>query len=160
VTPAAAFAPIRRIGGRNGWYAHDLLWNIRGWIDLLLGGVGMRRGRRDPDGLAVGDALDFWRVESIEPNRRLRLRAEMKVPGRAWLEFEVEPVPGGSVIRQTAVYDPQGLFGLIYWYILYPVHGPVFRGMLRGIAERAQSIGSTARNLRVLGPNGSKFDEK
>lgn len=133
--PAAAFAPIRRIGGSTGWYAFNWLWRLRGFIDLLVGGVGMRRGRRDPDQLAVGDALDFWRVEDYEANRCLRLQAEMKVPGRAWLEFEVEPDNGGSTIRQTAVFDPAGLGGLVYWYGIYPLHVQVFKGMLRGIAR-------------------------
>jgi hypothetical protein len=136
-SPAAAFAPIRRIGGANGWYAHQTLWRLRGALDKLLGGVGLRRGRRDPETLHVGDAVDFWRVERFEPDRRLLLRAEMKVPGRAWLEFEVEPAGEGSVIRQTAVFDPEGLFGILYWYALWPAHGPVFSGMLRGIARRA-----------------------
>jgi uncharacterized protein YbjT (DUF2867 family) len=136
--PATAFAVIRRIGGSNGWYAHQFLWQIRGWLDLLVGGVGLRRGRRDQESLDVGDAVDFWRVEKIEPDHLLLLRAEMKVPGRAWLEFKVEPDGAGSIIHQTAVYDPEGLFGLVYWYILYPVHGPVFNGMLRGIAERTR----------------------
>jgi uncharacterized protein YbjT (DUF2867 family) len=134
---ADAFAPIRRIGGDNGWYAHQFLWKLRGWLDLLVGGVGMRRGRRDPETLHVGDAVDFWRVEGYEPDRRLRLRAEMKLPGRAWLEFEVKPSGTVVNIHQTAVYDPEGLFGLFYWYALYPLHGIVFQGMLRGIAERA-----------------------
>jgi uncharacterized protein YbjT (DUF2867 family) len=138
--PSAAFAPIRRIGGDHGWYAHQFLWKMRGWLDLLAGGVGTRRGRRDPETLNVGDAVDFWRVERIEPDKLLLLRAEMKVPGRAWLEFKVEPRGSGSVIRQTAVYDPEGLFGLLYWYALFPVHGPVFNGMLRGIALRARSV--------------------
>jgi uncharacterized protein YbjT (DUF2867 family) len=137
VNSSEAFAPIRRIGGGNGWYAYDLLWKIRGWLDLLFGGVGLRRGRRDPESLHVGDAVDFWRVERFEPDHLLRLRAEMKVPGRAWLEFEVEPTGSGSTIRQTAIYDPEGLFGLIYWYTLFPVHGPVFSGMLEGIAQKA-----------------------
>lgn len=140
VPPAAAFAPIRRIGGSNGWYAHQFLWKIRGWLDLLFGGVGTRRGRRDPETLHVGDAVDFWRVERIEPDELLLLRAEMKLPGRAWLEFKVEPTSTGSVIRQTAVYDPEGLFGLLYWYTLFPVHGPVFNGMLKGIARRAEQF--------------------
>jgi len=144
---AAAFAPIRRIGGRNGWYAYQYLWKLRGWLDLLVGGVGMRRGRRDPEVLHVGDAVDFWRVERYEPDRSLLLRAEMKVPGRAWLEFEVESTDTGATIRQTAIYDPQGLFGLLYWYVLFPVHGPVFNGMLRGIAERSTGFwGGTGRN--------------
>ena len=141
VPPAEAFAPIRRIGGANGWYAHQFLWRIRGWLDLLVGGVGLRRGRRNQESLFVGDAVDFWRVERIEPDELLLLRAEMKVPGRAWLEFKVEPDGSGSKIHQTAVYDPEGLFGLLYWYALYPVHGPVFSGMLRGIAERAGPAG-------------------
>ena len=136
--PAAVFAGVRRLGGETGWYAHDLLWRLRGWLDLLVGGVGVRRGRRDPEHLNVGDALDFWRVERYEPDRLLRLRAEMKVPGRAWLEFEVEPRPAGSVLRQTAMFDPEGLFGLIYWWLLYPVHGPVFQGMLEGIVARGR----------------------
>jgi len=138
--PAAAFAPIRRIGGDNGWYAFQFLWQARGLLDLLVGGVGMRRRRRDAGQLQVGDALDFWRVERCETDRLLLLRAEMKVPGRAWLEFKVDPDGEGSVIHQTAVYDPEGLFGLLYWYVLYPAHYLVFRGMLRGIAERAASV--------------------
>lgn len=136
-TPAAAFAPIRRLGGDTGWYAFTLLWRVRGWLDLLVGGVGARRGRRDPGTLHVGDAVDFWRVERYEPDRLLLLRAEMKVPGRAWLEFKVDPDGDGAVIHQTAVFDPARLFGLLYWYSLFPVHGPVFGGMLRGIAARA-----------------------
>jgi hypothetical protein len=103
-----------------------------------MGGVGMRRGRRDPDAAAVGDALDFWRVEAYEPGRRLRLAAEMKVPGRAWLEFTVEPAAGGAVIHQTAVFEPAGLSGLIYWYALLPLHLVIFGGMLRAIARRTQ----------------------
>ncbi len=104
-----------------------------------MGGAGMRRGRRDPEAPAVGDALDFWRVEAYEPDRRLRLAAEMKLPGRAWLEFEVEPVADGAIVYQTAVFDPVGLAGLIYWYGLLPVHTVMFGGMLRAIARCAQS---------------------
>jgi hypothetical protein len=138
VPPALAFAPIQRIGGSIGWYFANFLWRVRGFFDLLAGGVGLRRGRRDPHTLAAGDALDFWRVESFEPNRRLNLVAEMKVPGRAWLQFEVEPDSQGSVIRQTAIFDPAGLAGLLYWYMLYPVHYWIFKGMLREIAEAAE----------------------
>jgi hypothetical protein len=138
VPPALAFAPIQRIGGSAGWYFANFLWRVRGFFDLLAGGVGLRRGRRDPHTLAAGDALDFWRVESFEPNRRLNLVAEMKVPGRAWLQFEVEPDSQGSVIRQTAIFDPAGLAGLLYWYTLYPVHYWIFKGMLREIAEAAE----------------------
>ena len=100
----------------------------------------MRRGRRDPVNLRVGDALDFWRVEAFEPNGRLRLAAEMRVPGRAWLEFEVSELDGQSQIRQTAIFDPVGLPGLAYWYALYPLHQLVFARMLKGIARAAENI--------------------
>jgi uncharacterized protein YbjT (DUF2867 family) len=135
--PAEAFVPIERIGGDTGWYAWNALWKLRGFLDLLAGGIGMRRGRPSPTTLRVGDTLDFWRVEAFEPGRTLRLAAEMKVPGRAWLEFEVMPDGSGSTIRQTASFDPVGLFGRLYWYALYPVHELVFAGMLRGIARAA-----------------------
>ena len=138
VPPALAFAPIQRIGGSNGWYFASFLWQIRGFFDLLVGGVGLRRGRRDPHTLVAGDALDFWRVESVEPDRRLNLMAEMKVPGRAWLQFEVEPASDGAVIRQTAIFDPAGLSGLLYWYALYPIHYCIFKGMLHQIAAIAR----------------------
>jgi hypothetical protein len=135
---ALAFGPVRRIGGENGWYYANFLWKLRGALDLLVGGVGLRRGRRHPSDLFAGDAVDFWRVESIEPDRLLRLRAEMKVPGRAWLQFETTPVAGGGTeIRQTAIFDASGLSGLLYWYALYPIHRLVFRGMLRGVARAA-----------------------
>ncbi len=137
VGPEEAFAPIRRIGGETGWYAYDWLWHLRGFLDLLVGGVGVRRGRSAPDDLHVGDALDFWRVEAYEPGRLLRLSAEMKLPGRAWLEFEVVQREGGATIRQTAIFDPVGLLGLAYWYGVYPLHRLVFSGMLRGIARAA-----------------------
>ncbi len=132
-TAAQAFAPIRRIGGQTGWYYGSWLWKIRGFMDLLVGGVGVRRGRRHPDQLRVGDTLDFWRVEKFEDNRLLRLAAEMKVPGRAWLVFEVAETNGISEVRQTAIFDPVGLFGIVYWYTLYPLHHFVFGGMLRNI---------------------------
>lgn len=139
VGPTAAFAPIRRIGGKTGWYGFDWLWKVRGFLDLLVGGVGVRRGRPDPDELQVGDALDFWRVEAYEPDRMLRLSAEMKLPGRAWLEFEVIPTDSGATIRQTALYDPVGLFGLMYWWAIYPLHVLIFRRMLRNISRAAEA---------------------
>jgi len=138
VSPSAAFAPIQRIGGATGWYYGNWLWRLRGWLDLLVGGVGMRRGRRDREQLKAGDTLDFWRVEAFEPGRTLRLAAEMKLPGRAWLEFEVTADVKGSLIRQTASFDPVGLAGLLYWYLVYPLHKLVFAGMLRGIAQSAE----------------------
>lgn len=141
-SPAAVFATIRRVGGRNGWYHAGWLWRVRGWLDLLAGGPGMRRGRRDPDHLLPGDALDWWRVEAIEPDRLLRLGAEMRLPGRAWLQYEVEPsAEGGAVIRQTALFDPLGLLGLAYWYALWPVHHYVFSGLLTQIARRSRAAG-------------------
>jgi hypothetical protein len=142
VDPADAFEPIRRIGGKTGWYAFDALWRLRGFVDLLFGGVGMGRGRRDPEQLRVGDTVDWWRVEAYEEGRRLRLRAEMKLPGRAWLEFEVKSAAQGSLIQQTAVFDPSGLSGLLYWYGIYPLHALVFRGLLAGIAGAARRSAS------------------
>lgn len=138
VPPEQAFAPIRCIGGRNGWYYANFLWTTRAWIDLLCGGIGKRRSRRDPEHLRIGDVLDWWRVEEYEPNRLLRLSAEMKVPGRAWLEFEVKPKADGSSIRQTAIFDPAGLAGLAYWYALYPIHAVIFHGMLNQIALKSE----------------------
>lgn len=140
-TPAAAFAPIQRIGGDTGWYAWNWLWWLRGFLDLLAGGVGMKRGRRSPTTLRVGDTVDSWRVETIEPNY-LRLIAEMRLPGRAWLEFEVTGDGSSATIRQTAIFDPVGLFGRVYWYAVYPLHQLVFGGMLRGIARAALRSGS------------------
>lgn len=153
VPPATAFAPIARIGGRTGWYYATWIWRVRGLMDLLVGGVGMRRGRRDPVQLRVGEALDWWRVEEIESDRHLRLLAEMKVPGRAWLDFEVEPAPEGtgSTIRQTAIFDPIGLSGLVYWYGVLPVHRLVFSGMLRAIAEAAESPPPSSATIQAAG---------
>jgi uncharacterized protein YbjT (DUF2867 family) len=140
--PVQAFAAIRRIGGATGWYYGNWLWRLRGRLDVLLGGVGMRRGRRALDSLSVGDTLDWWRVEAFEPDRRLRLVAEMQVPGRAWLEFEVDGEATGSTIRQTAIFDPVGLLGLLYWYSVYPLHRLVFAGMLRGIVQAVEAESS------------------
>jgi uncharacterized protein YbjT (DUF2867 family) len=137
--PCAVFAAVQRIGGATGWYYANWLWTLRGWLDLLSGGVGMRRGRRDPEHLRMGDTLDCWRVESIDAGKRLRLAAEMKLPGRAWLEFEVQPDGGKARLRQTATFDPLGLWGLAYWYAVWPLHQLVFAGMLRGIATSAEN---------------------
>lgn len=144
VAPATThqvFRAFSRLGGEQGWLAFTWAWNLRGLLDRLVGGVGMRRGRRDADDLRVGDALDFWRVEAVEPDRLLRLRAEMKVPGRAWLQFEVTPEPDGrSKLVQTAYFAPRGLWGLLYWYILYPIHGLIFGQMPGRIAEVAEAL--------------------
>jgi uncharacterized protein YbjT (DUF2867 family) len=133
---AVAYDPVSRLGGKRGWYYANFLWRIRGFMDLLLGGPGMRRGRRDPVHLRVGDTLDFWRVEEVVEGRVLRLAAEMKVPGRAWLQFDLEPAGHDvTILRQTAIFEPLGLFGLLYWYGLYPLHKLVFRGMLMNLAR-------------------------
>lgn len=141
----AIFRAVCRIGGGNGWYAADALWRIRGFLDQLVGGPGLRRGRRDPENVRYGDALDFWRVTGLERNRRLELRAEMKLPGEALLEFAIEPVegrPGWCRLEQTARFQPRGLLGLFYWYAVLPFHGFVFRGMLRGIERTAKAMAS------------------
>ena len=131
------FKYIEKIGGDTGWYACNWLWLVRGFIDLVEGGVGMRRGRPSTTTLRVGDTVDSFRVEAIEPNRRLRLKSEMNLPGRAWLEFEVTGTGSSTTIRQTAIFDPVGLTGQIYWYSLYVPHEFVFSGMIRGIAQAA-----------------------
>jgi len=133
------FRTFTELGGTTGWLYLDSAWAIRGAIDRLLGGVGLRRGRRDPREVRAGDALDFWRVESVEPSRTLRLRAEMKVPGRAWLEFRVEPQNDcKSLLSQTAFFAPRGLAGLLYWYLLYPAHALIFRGLIHRLARRSE----------------------
>ncbi len=138
--PERVFRVFSGLGGRRGWLYMNWAWALRGFLDQMLGGVGLRRGRRDPDEVRAGDALDFWRVEAVEPGRLLRLRAEMKVPGRAWLEFRVVPRgDGGSVLSQVAFFAPRGLFGWLYWYALYPVHGFIFGGLIDRIARRAAS---------------------
>lgn len=132
------FLPIQCIGGDQGWYAYRWLWWIRGTLDRWLGGVGLRRGRRDPYDLRVGDAIDFWRVERFIPGHLLLLFAEMKLPGRAWTFFEVVPHEKGSELRITAVYDPKGIWGRLHWYAVSPLHYLVFRGMFKGIAREVQ----------------------
>lgn len=136
---------ILRIGGDTGWYYGNTLWRIRGLMDTLMGGVGSRRGRRHPEEILPGDALDFWRVLLVQPNQRLRLLAEMKVPGQAILEFQLsQPAPGIVEILQSAWFVPSGLMGILYWHLVSPLHNLVFSGMLRGIAR--------ASNSRVLTP--------
>ena len=126
------------IGGHRGWFGYDWAWRLRGWMDRLVGGVGFRRGRRDPDRLYAGEAVDWWRAEEVTPDRRLRLRAEMKVPGRAWLQFDVQELgPARSELTVTAFFEPKGLLGLLYWYLLVPIHPSIFRGLTRSIGDRA-----------------------
>jgi len=129
------------LGGQNGWPPYTWLWRIRGIMDRMVGGIGLRRGRRDPVTLRVGDALDFWRVEDVIEGDRLLLRAEMKLPGRAWLRFVTIPYADGtSQLQQTAFFAPKGLFGFLYWWSVYPLHKIVFPGMLNNIAERAEAL--------------------
>ncbi|MGK4585209.1 SDR family oxidoreductase [Kitasatospora sp. HPMI-4] len=136
-TPDAVWRVVEGIGGENGWYSFPLAWALRGWLDRLVGGVGLRRGRRDPTRLRVGDSLDFWRVEAIERPRLLRLRAEMRLPGLAWLELSVAPDgAGGSYYRQRALFHPRGLAGHAYWWAVAPFHAIVFGGMAHNITER------------------------
>ena len=136
--PSEVFFPIQCVGGEHGWYAYQWLWRIRGTLDRWLGGVGLRRGRRDPCDLRVGDAIDFWRVEKFIPNRVLLLFAEMKLPGRAWTFFEVVPHEEGSEVRITAVFDPKGIWGRLCWYIVSPCHYFVFNGMFKGIIKAVE----------------------
>ena len=137
-SPERLWRVVESIGGEQGWYSFPLAWAVRGWLDRLVGGVGLRRGRRDPRRLHVGEALDWWRVEEIERGRLLRLRAEMKVPGLAWLELRVAPADGGgSTYRQRAVFVPRGLAGHVYWWLVWPFHGLVFGGMVRNIVRAA-----------------------
>lgn len=140
-TPEELFEPVRRIGGERGWYFGDLLWGLRGFMDTLVGGVGADRGRRSPEELRVGDAVDFFRVLALDPPGRLLLAAEMRVPGEAVLEFTLIPVKEGDApeteLRMNARFVPRGLLGLAYWWSVYPLHGLVFGGMLRRIAAAA-----------------------
>lgn len=140
-TPGDVYRVFTSLGGNRGWFFWNWAWEVRGFLDRLLGGVGLRRGRRDPDDLRVGDALDFWRVEAAEPNRLMRLRAEMKVPGKAWLQFEATPDEGGeTLLSQTAFFAPRGLSGWFYWYGLYPFHALIFSGLIDRIAKRAANL--------------------
>jgi uncharacterized protein YbjT (DUF2867 family) len=135
---------VESVGGANGWYSLPMAWAARGWLDKLVGGVGLRRGRRDPEHLVTGDALDFWRVESMEKGTSLRLRAEMKLPGRAWLEFRIDPTPEGtSTLHQRAVFFPHGLGGRLYWLAVMPLHGIVFAGMATAMARKAEGASAT-----------------
>jgi hypothetical protein len=136
--PGELYATVAGIGGGRGWYVSPLLWRVRGWADALAGGVGMRRGRRHPDQLWVGDALDFWRVEDVQPGRVVRLRAEMKLPGDAWLEWRIDPTEQGSSLTQRAIFYPRGLAGRAYWYALLPFHALIFGRLARRLATVAE----------------------
>jgi uncharacterized protein YbjT (DUF2867 family) len=139
--PDKVFSVIKGMGGETGWLYANALWKIRGLIDWLVGGVGQRRSRRSYRFIRVGDTIDFWRVEAAEKNRLLRLRAEMRLPGKAWLQYEIESTnTGGCVVTQTALFEPKGLFGLTYWYFFYLPHRFIFPGMLRALKRRAENL--------------------
>jgi hypothetical protein len=138
--------PVSRIGGKTGWYFGDFLWRLRGILDRLVGGVGLRRGRRHPSEIGVGDALDFWRVLEVVPHQRLSLVAEMKTPGEAMVKFQISCLTSGQVeLQMLSRFLPKGLFGILYWYLLYPFHQWIFYGMLKAIAK-------TIDKPIVLGP--------
>jgi uncharacterized protein YbjT (DUF2867 family) len=140
----SAFRAFSTLGGGTGWLYANWAWRLRGFLDRLVGGVGFRRGRRAPDSLRVGDAVDFWRVEKLVKNEHLLLRAEMKVPGRAWLQFDTKSANGGTLLTQTAFFAPKGLLGFLYWYGIYPIHAKIFSGLIRAIADAAEELEPSA----------------
>lgn len=137
-SPDDVYWAVSRIGGTVGYYTFNWAWMVRGWLDTLVGGVGLRRGRRHPEQLHQGESLDFWRVRVVEPNRRLLLRAEMKLPGEAFLEWKIEPSDSGCTLTQTAYFAPRGLLGRLYWFALFPFHFAIFGRMARRIVEAAE----------------------
>jgi hypothetical protein len=136
ISPASVFESVKAIGGQTGWFTYHFLWRLRGVIDKLLGGYGLSRGRREKHDLRIGDALDFWKVADIKENKRLLLLAQMKLPGKAWLDFDIQP----DMLVQTAHFLPSGLWGRIYWYAVSPLHNPVFRDLARKVVARAKEI--------------------
>ena len=143
-SPDATYRAFSSLGGERGWAYWDWAWELRGLLDRLVGGPGIRRGRRDQHTLLPGDAVDFWRVEAAEPPRLLRLRAEMKLPGKAWLQWETVPERGGTRLVQTALFAPVGLPGMLYWKSLYPFHTFIFSGLVEAVARDAERLGSAA----------------
>jgi hypothetical protein len=153
IKPEPVFRAYTGIGGERGWLYMDWAWALRGWMDKVIGGVGLRRGRRHPDEVHVGESLDFWRVEAIEKNRRMLLRAEMKVPGKAWLEFESTPhashsSSGKTLLSATAYFAPHGVSGFLYWYAMWPFHKFIFAGLTRGLASRARILARSYSHSR------------
>jgi uncharacterized protein YbjT (DUF2867 family) len=136
---AQIFATVASLGGDRGWLYMNWSWELRGLIDRLFGGVGLRRGRRHPSQVRVGDAIDFWRVEKVEPEKQLLLRAEMKLPGKAWLEYRIDHHADETTITQTAYFAPRGLSGLLYWYVLYPIHSLIFSGLIKQIKSLSET---------------------
>ncbi len=140
LSPDTVYRSYMGIGGERGWLYMDWAWGLRGWLDKVVGGVGLRRGRRHPDEIRAGEALDFWRVEAVEKDHLLRLRAEMKLPGKAWLQFESQPQDDKTLLTVTAYFAPYGLFGFLYWYAMWPFHKFIFDGLTRRIASRARLL--------------------
>ncbi|CAN5784360.1 hypothetical protein BH23ACT8_BH23ACT8_19110 [soil metagenome] len=153
--PEHVFAAVSRIGGTRGWPTHMWAWRLRGFMDRLIGGVGLRRGRRDPERLRVGDALDFWRVEEARSGELIRLRAEMRLPGRAWLEWRLEPVPDATRVVQRALFAPRGLSGRVYWWSLLPFHGPLFTSTVVALARDAEELAAQERTATDPPPAGA-----
>jgi hypothetical protein len=154
-SPSAVFRVLTGLGGDRGWLAWDAAWRLRGLVDRLVGGPGLRRGRRHPDELLVGEAVDFWRVERMERDRLLRLRAEMKVPGSAWLQWEIFRERGRTRVVQSAIFAPTGVAGMAYWYVLYPVHALIFSSMIRALKGEAE--GGAEPYVRAAGrPQGTR----
>jgi uncharacterized protein YbjT (DUF2867 family) len=154
-SPELLWRIVEGIGGRRGWYSFRLAWSVRGWIDRLTGGPGLVRGRRNPDQLLPGDSLDWWRVEEVDEGTLLRLRAEMRLPGLAWLEFSVEPGshPDRSRLRQRALFHPRGIAGHAYWWAVWPFHGIVFGDMQRNIAKAAEALAPTGTDVSPRHPS-------
>lgn len=158
VSPADAstlFRTVSGIGGARGWYVADRLWQVRGLVDRAVGGIGLRRGRRHPDELRPGDALDFWRVDAHGPPHLLRLRAEMRLPGEAWLEWRITEEEGGTRLQQRALYHPRGLWGRAYWYALLPFHALIFGRLARALAAEAASVRPPARPAPAAAPRAA-----
>ncbi len=138
---SSVYRAFTSLGGETGWLVWEWAWEVRGLMDQIVGGPGLRRGRRDPEDVHTGEAIDFWRVEAAQPPSLLRLRAEMKVPGRAWLQFEAIPQEDGTTrLVQTAMFQPTGFFGWVYWYGVYPFHGRIFSDMVDAVAQRARTL--------------------
>ncbi|MBW6467614.1 MAG: SDR family oxidoreductase [Coriobacteriia bacterium] len=158
--PEAAFDPIACIGGERGWYAFDTLWDIRGFFDILVGGPGHRRGRRDQYALVEGDYLEWWRVETVRPPRLLRLHAEMRLPGAGWLQYEIEPLEEGALVRQTAIFHAKGVLGRAYWYLVLPFHHFVFEGTLKGIDRECRALVEGPNTCPLPGAYGVALDKR
>ncbi|MFO7779837.1 MAG: DUF2867 domain-containing protein, partial [Nitriliruptoraceae bacterium] len=154
--PEAVFAAVVALGGARGWHSASWMWEIRGILDELVGGIGLRRGRRHPTQLGVGEVVDFWRVDALERPSLLRLYAEMKAPGEAWLEFRIAPDGDGSRLTQRARFHPRGLWGRLYWYSLVPFHGLIFPRMAREFAQEAEAIHAAGRTEAVPPPPGRR----